>query len=829
MPAQATRSELSRLPGVDRPLHYVHAAPEGIILPTMPARRSSRRFSLRRLTPLPLSIAVVLAAKPAYSQHAFSLLAPAQEVSDSSGIGAARAEVEEEELPRARRGEVSYTAGSIEYSVPEDVIILREGARVSYEQLRVEADTVEYNIGSHVIVARGSPVLWDGTQEMTGAVMAYDMESEKGVVGTGRTQVEKGWFTGRLIRKVDEDALNVHGGTFTTCDETPPHYWFAADRMKIYRDDMVICRPLVLMVQDVPIMALPFWFFPIRRDRHSGFLMPRFGEDEREGRYIKNLAYYYVVNDYADATLTLDYMENLGYHWLLEGLYVARPRLSGQFIGTYIEDRQSQTRRWSARFAHLHRVAEGLNVQARGSFVSDSRFYTDISGNLEERLRRDTQSYLSISKSWSSARASVVFEEQRNLDTDQRNAKLPDASLVLVSRPLLPAATGRQRRGSRGEENLRWYSRLYVSGKSRLIRSESTTGGDHQAIDSRAELSYSPQLFGWLNLSPRLTYYETWYDRDIEDRRNVRRGIYQVSGGLSTTAYGYFRRRLGPIRSMRHVVRPRLTYRYTPEQDQSKLYRFAGIGTIGAQDVISGTIGNTFQAKIGEGESERSLDLAYLDVSASYNRRREERRLSDITSRLDVRPTSALRIDLSTTHDPYDRRLERLDLTLSLVLAGRRERAGPEEEPEGELPGAIGEEREDELTPPALVDGGGSAPRTASAETPSPAKRPWRLSLSHTYSRRAMGEQEVTEARQVWGSLGVNLTKHWRVDYSMRYDLDEREVVSQRLQVYRDLHCWEAGFNWSLVGDRWSYDFRVGVRAIPEIKIEPSFLGFVLP
>jgi len=790
-------------------------------------RRPDPGVTLRTSAIWALGIIVIHGVSPVRSQDAFSLLVPASGISDSIEVSAPAEEMVERGPERGRQGLVSYSAGVIEYHVPDELIILRDGATVTYERLKVEADTVEYNAKSRIVVARGSPVLWDGSQEITGSVMAYNMESEKGAVSRGRTQLQKGWFTGEVIRKVGDNSLNVHRGTFTTCEDETPHYWFAADRMKIYRDDMVVCEPLILMVQDVPIMALPFWFFPIRRDRHSGFLIPRFGEDEREGRYIKNLAYYYVMNDYADATLTLDFMEHLGYHWLLEGLYIARPQLTGQVIGSYIEDRRSQTRRWSVRFAHLHRIGEGFNVQGRGSFVSDSQFYTDISGNLEERLRRDTQSYLSVSKSWSGARASVVLEEQRNLDTDERTAKVPDASFVLVKRPLVPSAPGRQRRGQT-EQEPSWYNRLYVSGKSRLIGSESTSAGDHQAIDSSVELSYSPQLFGWLNLSPRLTYRETWYDRDTEGQRNVRRGIYETSIGVSATAYGYFRRSLGPVRSMRHVVRPRLTYRYTPERDQSQLYRFAGIGTIAPQDVVSGNIGNTFQAKIGEGEGERTLDLAYLDVSASYDRRKEERRLSDVRSRLEVRPTRALRMDLSTTHDPYDRRLERLNLTLSLHLSGQSE---------GEAPGRAGEEAEldtvggdgdVESTSPMLTGLGGEG-GADQPEEPSPVGKPWRLSLSHTYSRQAIGEEDVREARQVWGSVGLNLTKHWRVDYSVRYDLEERDVVSQRLQVYRDLHCWEARFNWSLVGNRWSYDFRVGIRAIPEIKIEPSFLGFVLP
>jgi hypothetical protein len=48
----------------------------------------------------------------------------------------------------------------------------------------------------------------------------------------------------------------------------------------------------------------------------------------------------------------------------------------------------------------------------------------------------------------------------------------------------------------------------------------------------------------------------------------------------------------------------------------------------------------------------------------------------------------------------------------------------------------------------------------------------------------------------------------------------ETKFVSQRIEFYRDLHCWEARFVWEPTGYREGYYVRINIKAIPEIKLE---------
>ena len=124
--------------------------------------------------------------------------------------------------------------------------------------------------------------------------------------------VDKVW--GEEIWLVKERTLNVNQGYYTTCDRYPPHYHFFGSKVRVLMDDMVITQPLVLKIWKIPIAWAPFWFFPIGKHRKSGLSPFKVGQSNTEGFYAKNISYYWVINDYADMTFSLDFMMKKGFY-----------------------------------------------------------------------------------------------------------------------------------------------------------------------------------------------------------------------------------------------------------------------------------------------------------------------------------------------------------------------------------------------------------------------------------------------------------------------------------------------------------------------------------
>jgi hypothetical protein len=70
------------------------------------------------------------------------------------------------------------------------------------------------------------------------------------------------------------------------------------------------------------------------------------------------------------------------------------------------------------------------------------------------------------------------------------------------------------------------------------------------------------------------------------------------------------------------------------------------------------------------------------------------------------------------------------------------------------------------------------------------------------------------------GSLRFNPTTHWRVSYAFNYDLEDKKMTAHDVSIHRDLHCWEARFQWTPSGYREGYYFLMNIKELPDIKIE---------
>jgi hypothetical protein len=92
----------------------------------------------------------------------------------------------------------------------------------------------------------------------------------------------------------------------------------------------------------------------------------------------------------------------------------------------------------------------------------------------------------------------------------------------------------------------------------------------------------------------------------------------------------------------------------------------------------------------------------------------------------------------------------------------------------------------------------------------------WNLNVGHNYVWTRGG---ADPRHSLDGGLTVNVPK-WTFSWSVRYDFTREELVRQSFSVYRDLHCWEARFQYVPTGPGRGYWFVISIKEIPEIKYE---------
>lgn len=728
---------------------------------------------------------------------------------------------------------VTYAGTTAEFRMATGDIELIEEASVQYGDAWLRAGHVVFDTEEQVLEAKESPSLEENGSELFGSKMSYDVEARAGVVHGGRTEFDGGYYYGKRIKKLEDQTLLGESCIYTTCDREVPHFHFGIPKMKIELKKQVVGRPVVLYIANIPVLAVPYFLFPIQRGRRSGLFRPEieFGFSSSRGRFVRNLGYYWAISDYADAAAWVDYQERGPRAW--QGNFQTRYTKRYAFDGNVtlrgalnFPDRTStpeqfgtSSKEWSLRASHMHDLPYDARLTLDAEFESSQAFREQQLGeDFTQTVDRLLTSNLGLTKSWSGASATLRARREQDLEAESGNREvswtLPSFSFSLSRRTVGRRAEGRD------PGFLPWLSTLGYSYSLRAEQpiTEIKDGPTERAFALRHDASLTDtRSIGPFGVTPRFSYSEYLFEEDNLGRRWQRAGRWNAGASLNTTLYGTFSPHIGPLVALRHVIQPSASFTYTPEIDGAtyvdadgttqSLYPSVGgisVGNSSRSRRITLSVSNQFQLKVKDGEEERTLgDLFSVNASTSVNLDADERPWAPITTTARIRPANAFNVDVSTSHDVYGEGLRSLRVQSNLSLRGT---AGPSlpagaEPVAGKDDGGIGGTE-------GLVDD--SLRDDASGQS-------WTLTLSHSYSRGADASAYTSD---LFATVGLAPTKNWGVSYRANANLREKDIVSQSFVVTRNLHCWQASFERTLTGNGETYYFRIGVKDIPEIKYE---------
>lgn len=663
---------------------------------------------------------------------------------------------------------VEFGAGRITYLAGEKRVFLAQKAWIRTGETYLKADSILFDEAHALLFAWGHTLLVIGEDTLTGDSLSYNTRTKQGVAFHGRTHVEKGWLTGNELYKLSDEVLFVRGGDYTTCDLDTPHYHFHAGRIKVIRDNMAIVSPLVLYIRDIPILGVPFWFFPIAKGRRSGFLTPRFGYNSQDGRFIRNLSYYLVLNNYADVTFTLQLLEKRGITGAAEFLYNVYRRFSGNLNLTLSQDFIRESLRWSLVGSHMHTFPWNASLRGEANLVSDRAYIQDYSEDKTEWLQTELYSFLSYSQRWRYASLTAAVDDRNDLARNRRITTLPRLSLSLYTLTLGPLQVRQSLSFSRVRTAL-----------------QDTLGRDSLSLESRGSwnlgLSLQGNLLRYLRVTPSLSV-QTGFRREGEPRWGMRlRTVPSARIGLSTVLYAYSLFGLGPFEKFRNTLTPSVSgqFSYTPPVSPG--------GEGRTTRSVNYALGSTLEGKM----KGRVLTLLRLSLSLSQDLERlskGEGSLSGLSGSADLLPGTRYQVRTSFGYDLYKRRLTSLNLVTGGSLS---------------------------LSPP---------PDTGRKDTLAPRPSPFAVHFTYSYNRTLTG---TTQRLQF--SVAGNLTQHWRLRYSAAWDISKGELVDQSLTLDRDLHCWAATFRWQRFGGSYTYDFKIWIKALPDISFKRSLFEAILP
>ncbi|MBN2465240.1 LPS-assembly protein LptD [candidate division WOR-3 bacterium] len=734
----------------------------------------------------------------------------------------------------SRRDIIYYGGKTAIFSNQKQEVVLLDSAWVRYHDMSVHSDSIHYDVKRHQLSAFKDVLFTSGSDNFTGELLVYDVDTRKGMMRTAYTHVENGFFRADEVWLVRERVLNARGASYTTCDLPHPHYAFYGPRTKLLMDDVAIAEPMVFKLFNTPILAVPFWMVPVASKRKSGFMPFKIGNSSTEGFYSKNIAYYLVINDYSDMTFYGDVMTKRGLQGRVEGVYVVTPFAQGNINGSYINEWDTRRRRYSVSAAHRSdRFFFDSQLDGKLELASDATYIPDYSEDQLEWLKPDLFSYGQITKSLRRVGSVTVLAQQKTeFSSHTRWADLPSVRLSVSQRPLFggwnlsPSASflhhtqdyldstnstdTARTRALTGNAAVGISSPAYKIGplgsatvSERVALAEGrkyyddtlNLGQSPRSISSGFSANMDQRFLGTFGLTEAFTLTQS---DNLRDSSPVK-AAYSGSVTARATFYRVFGVTSFGMRGLLHTVTPTAALSYQPKVDSGPLFGRPHPFDPQVAQVNFG-LGNTFQAKVDTAGTKR--DLGTINFTTSYNLLDSVRspragylgtahevlnNLTPLRGVLSVRPLQSsnlnLSIDASAGFD-FDSLDFRKDYSVATTFYLNR----------------IG---------------------TDSARS----GRGFQLSLNHTYIHGSSGS--ATHMITGNAALAVPGWKLTLTDFG--YNFAQKQVANYGLMLTKDLHCWEAFAKLQKLGTRWSYDFEVRIKKLPDIKIGKGTFGSILP
>ena len=209
---------------------------------------------------------------------------------------------------------------------------------------RIFADKLEINRKTNVMVATGNVSFTTADSRINAERIEFNLDQATGVffvaqgfmTVVGANRVEFGnqdpyvYFYGEKIEKLGPKHYVVTRGGFSTCVQPTPRWDLDSDRITLRLDDYAFARNTVLRVKGVPVMYLPFLYYPLHEDQRStGFLMPKYGSSTLQGAALSN-GFFWAIGRSQDATFLHDWFTRTGTGAGAEYRYLSGPTSGGQ-------------------------------------------------------------------------------------------------------------------------------------------------------------------------------------------------------------------------------------------------------------------------------------------------------------------------------------------------------------------------------------------------------------------------------------------------------------------------------------------------------------------
>ncbi|MCX6230189.1 MAG: putative LPS assembly protein LptD [Bacteroidetes bacterium] len=786
---------------------------------------------------------------------------------------------------------------SLRFNVVEKKVYLYNKADINYEKINLKANYIDMNFNKNEVYAKGvedslgdlkgTPIFKEEDKAFDSKELLYNFKSKKGLIKQVITKESEGYVHGEKVKKMANNETFIQNGRFTTCDLEHPHFDIRFRRAKVIPDKKILTGPAFLYIEDIPTpIFVPVGYFPNSKNKSSGILFPTYGESPTRGFFFENGGYYFAISDYFDLALRGDIYTrgSWGIHTLSN--YNKRYKFNGALSFDYVENVEGEKNTAgyakNTDFSFSWRYNQDAKARPNSRFSANvnlrSNKYDHYSKNLNNVFTNTTNSSISYSTTFGENSAlNVNLGQSYNTNTRMIDLNLP--TIAFSANRFTPFSKKIQ------SGNVKWYENISLSysmeAQNRITAPDSalftkkTLDNMQNGIRHSIPISSSIRVLKYFTLTNSININERWYSKTVkkewsndtlfsgkdttvgylkvtENKGFARAVDFQFSSSLYTKIYGMVQMSKGPLRAVRHVISPSISFSWRPDfgtalwgyynsykdknGNQIKYSKFDGALYGSPESGRYGSIGlgidNSLEIKVRSKKdtitgTKKLVLIESFSINTSYNLAADSLNLAPISMNGRTTLFKNVTLNYSSIWDPYvkqsnnnrinsyewdvNRRIARLDYLDWRI--GMNLNLNPSFFKKTNETPAVTQTQKPEYATNSVTNINQNLGEQVDFSIP------WNLNLSYSYSYSSRYDASsyvkyINDYTQTLNLSGdINLTKKWKFGFSGGYDFKANDITYASIDIYRDLHCWEMRFNWIPFGFWQSWSFTINVKA----------------
>lgn len=517
------------------------------------------------------------------------------------------------------QSEIKYTSkDSSRADNVNKVLYLWGNARITYDDVELDADYIRVDQKNHLIYASGLPdprtkkygnrpiFKQKDDKPLVADSLTFNYVTKKGKIYNAASEQDGNFISGGTAKRLNEEEVAYKNVLFSTCDLPYPDTHFGIVITKgIAEKHRIISGPAYLEIEGVPLpLFIPFGFFPKPDQRSSGVILPTFGEDTQLGFYLKGFGYYLGLSDYMDLTTTGSYYTKGSFDISSTSRYLKKYKYQGNLTLSYgshkygLETDPPQ-KDFNIQWSHSQDPAAHPGTTFSASVnAGTSSFYQNSPAQTNYNIQALTQNTLSSSiaygKTWAGSPFNLTANISHRQDITRKTITLELPSFSLNMATLSPFDS----KDRVGEQ--KWYQRITVGyslqgtnkvndiPESELFKSNTLSKRFQNGFTQQIPVSLSLNILKYFQFSSSVSYTERDYFQTIRKhyaRGSIsgvddividtvqgfkRAGEYSLSSGFSTKLYSTVLFKKGRLKAIRQVITPNIGFSYRPDFSDPK-------------------------------------------------------------------------------------------------------------------------------------------------------------------------------------------------------------------------------------------------------------------